>query len=250
MRIILILAALIALIWAGASQIPLGFALRQLPLNAMGVNWTQSEGTIWNGRILGVYLNGQPVGDVDLALRPASLLTLSPEVEIQWGGAGGRGAGVVRLDGDAVEASDMRVEQRISALESLAPELRAIGGIFRLGGGAFRIEDGQCSSATGNLSADTLSLAARQFGREFSDLTGSLECEGGAFQIEMGGSSPAGDTIAIDAEASLTGRSRMEVVANTNDDDIEALLANAGFSRENGVWTLTREAGPSMEDFQ
>ena len=35
-----------------------------------------------------------------------------------------------------------------------------------------------------------------------------------------------------------------------NDDDIEALLANAGFSRENGVWTLTREAGPSMEDFQ
>ena len=78
MRILLILAALVALVWAGLSQIPLGFALRQVPLNAMGVNWTQSEGTVWNGRIMGVYLNGQPVGDIDVALQPVSLLLARP----------------------------------------------------------------------------------------------------------------------------------------------------------------------------
>lgn len=247
MRLILVLAALGALIWAALSQIPLGFALRQMPVNSMGLDWTQTEGTVWNGRMSGVYLNGQPIGDVDLALRPMSLLTLRPEVEVQWGGAGGRGAGVVRLDGRAIEASDLRVEQRVSALESLSPELRAAGGIFRLSGGAFRIENAACETATGRLSADTLSLAAQQFGREFSELAGSLSCENGSFHIEMSGSSTSGDTIAIDADASLLGRSTIEVVANTNDDDIETLLANVGFSRDDGVWTYTRSTGPGGE---
>lgn len=250
MRLVLVLAALAALAWAALSQIPLGYVLRQMPLNSMGVHWTQTEGTVWNGRMMGVYLNGQPVGDVNIALRPASLLTLSPEVEVQWGGAGGRGAGVVRLAGRAIEASDLRVEQRISAMESLTPELRAIGGIFRLSGGAFRIDASQCETATGELTADTLSLAAQQFGRDFSALTGSLTCENGAFLIDMSGSSSAGDTLSLNAEASLLGSSTIEVAANTNDDDIETLLANAGFSRENGVWTYTRASGPGVEVVQ
>jgi general secretion pathway protein N len=249
-RVILILAALFALVWAALSQIPLGFALRQLPLNAMGVNWTQAEGTIWNGRLQGVYLNGQPVGDVDVALRPASLIMFAPEVEVKWGGAGGRGAGVLKLQGDVIEASDLRVEQRISALESLTPEIRAIGGIFRLSEGAMNIEGATCTSATGKLSADTLAIAARRFGREFSDLTGSLSCEDGALSIQMNGSGSNGDSVAIDAEATLYGRSRIEVVANTNDNDIETLLANAGFSRENGVWTFSRAGGPAVEALQ
>lgn len=241
MRILLILAALIALVWAGASQVPLGFALRQLPMNAMGVQWTQSEGTVWNGRIMGVYLNGQPVGDIDVSLRPLSLITMRPEVAFQWGGAGGRGAGTLAMSDDIIEANDLRIEQRISALESLSPEVRAIGGVFRLTQGAVRIEGLRCTSATGRLSSNTLSIAAERFGREFSELSGSLDCEDGAFNIQMNGSGPTGDTIAIVADATLYGRSEIEVVANTNDNEIETLLANAGFSRRNGVWTYTRE---------
>ena len=243
MRILLILAALVALVWAGLSQIPLGFALRQVPLNAMGVNWTQSEGTVWNGRIMGVYLNGQPVGDIDVALQPVSLLLARPKVDLQWGGAGGRGAGSVAMHGDIVEASDLRMEQNISALESLSPEVRAIGGTFRLSQGAVRIEGRDCTSATGRLSSDTLSIAATRFDREFSELTGSLDCVDGAFSIAMNGSGPSGDTVAVDADVNLYGSSQIEIVANTNDDEIETLLANAGFARQNGVWTYTRETG-------
>ena len=92
MRFFFILVAVAAFAWFAAAQIPLGFVLRKLPLNAMGIQWTQSEGTVWNGRIMGVYLNGQPVGDVDVALKPVSLLSFKPSLDIQWGGAGGRGA--------------------------------------------------------------------------------------------------------------------------------------------------------------
>ena len=250
MRVFLIIAALVALTWAGVSQIPLGFALRQLPLNAMGVNWTQSEGTIWNGRIMGVYLNGQPVGDIDVALQPASLITLQPKVDFQWGGAGGRGAGTVGMNGDRISASNLRIEQRISAMESLSPEVRAVGGVFRLSQGALRIEGNQCTSATGRLSSDTLSIAAEQFGREFSDLSGTLDCVDGAFSIDMNGSGPTGDTVAVAAEATLYGRSEIKIVANTNDDEIESLLASAGFNRRDGVWTFIREMGASGQGTQ
>lgn len=239
-RFLLLVAGLIALAWFGAAQLPIGFVLQRLPLNAMGVQWTQSEGTVWDGRVMGVYVNGQPVGDVDVALQPVSLLTLRPELDVQWGGAGGRGAGLLLFETGAVEARELRFEQRVSALESLSADLRAIGGNFRLSDGAVRIEDGRCTSATGAVQSDTLTLAARQFGRTFSDLTGAISCEDGAFQIEMSGDGSTGDTIAITAQATLQGQSEIHVAVSTADRELEALLANAGFSREDGVWTYRR----------
>lgn len=244
-RFLLILVAILALAWAGISQIPTGFVLRKLPLNDMGVQWTQSEGTIWDGRIMGVYLNGQPVGDIDVALKPMSLLSFRPAMDVQWGGAGGRGAGQIMLDGETVSATDLRLEQQVAALESLTNELRAIGGVFRLNHGAVQIENGVCLSAAGDVQTDTLARAAQQFGRTFSDLAGTISCENGAFNIVMNGTGGEGDTVAIDADATLTGQSNIDVIVNTADRDIETFLANAGFSREDGVWTYqhTSETG-------
>jgi len=242
-RFLLIITAIVAFIWFAAAQVPLGYVMRKLPLNAMGVQWTQSEGTIWNGRVMGVYLNGQPVGDVDVALKPLSLLSFKPTLDVQWGGAGGRGAGALTLiDQDSIEVWDIRLQQNISALESLSSDLRSIGGTFRMSDGHVRIDGQRCSEASGALHSDTLSIAAEQFGREFSDLTGSLGCENGAFDITLSGNGPAGDSIDIDAAATLQGAATINVVVNTADRDIEMLLANAGFSREEGSWTYRRDA--------
>ncbi|MEQ8559725.1 MAG: type II secretion system protein N [Henriciella sp.] len=245
MRFLIILVAIVALAWFAAAQIPLGYALRKAPLNDMGVQWTQSEGTVWDGRIMGVYLNGQPVGDVDVALKPMSLVMFKPSLDVQWGGAGGRGAGTVTLlGGDAVRASDVRLQQNVSALESLSTDLRSVGGTFRLSGGDVRIDGDACTQASGALQTDTLSIAAQQFGREFSDVTGALGCENGAFDLTMTGQGPAGDTIAIDANATLQGEATINVVIDTQDRDIQMFLANAGFSREDGTWTYRRDATP------
>lgn len=242
MRFLLILTAIAALVWFGLSQLPLGFALRRLPLNTMGVQWTQSEGTVWNGRIMGVYLNGQPIGDVDVALKPFSLLAFKPEVDMQWGGAGSRGAGTLVLDGGAVEGRDLRLEQQVAALQNIATELRSIGGVFRLSDAAVRIEDGRCESATGQLRSNTLSLAAERFGRDFPALEGAISCENGAFQMNMEGRSKQGDMINIDGHAALYGPSDVEVAVTTSDKDVEAYLASSGFSREDGVWTYRKSS--------
>lgn len=249
MRLALVFAAIIAFAVFAVSQVPLGFVLRRLPLNAMGVQWTQTEGTIWDGRVMGVYLNAQPLGDVDVSLDPLSLISLQPGMDIQWGGAGGRGAArFTILDRYSFQASDLRVEQRVAALESLSSELRSIGGTLRVGQGAVTINGAQCVSATGNLQADTLALAARQFGRTFSDLTGTVSCEDGAFRIIMNGTGPDGDSVAIAANANMLGRADINVVANTADRDLQALLANAGFSRQDGQWIYQRTSDPAGAD--
>ncbi|MEM5517705.1 type II secretion system protein N [Henriciella sp. AS95] len=245
-RFILVLVVLGALVWFAASRVPLGMVLTRLPLNDMGVEWTQSEGTVWDGRMSGVYINGQPVGDVDVALRPVSLLSLSPTMEVQWGGAGGRGAGVVTVKGSGdISASDVRVEQNISALESLTNEIRSIGGILRINGGSVEIVDNVCVSASGNVQTDALTRAAQQFGRQFSTLTGTITCEEGAFNIAMNGDSPDGDVLDFKAIADLNGNSRIDVTAETESDDIETLLARGGFTKSGDVWTYqqTTQAG-------
>ncbi|WP_084399994.1 type II secretion system protein N [Henriciella aquimarina] len=243
MRFVLILIAVLALAGFALSQVPLGFALSRLPLNAMGVQWTQSEGTVWDGRVMGVYFRNQPVGDVDVALAPMSLLSFKPALDVQWGGAGGRGAATLVLAGESTyRAEDVRLEQKVSALESLSPDLRAIRGTFRLSGGSARIDDFRCTSASGEIRSDTLSLAARQFGRSFSDLTGTLACEDGAFRFVMQGAGPDGDTVSVNGRAHLQGEAEISVEADTSDSDIETLLANAGFAREDGRWSYERSS--------
>lgn len=250
-RFLLVLTLIVALVWFAASRIPLGMVLTRLPLNDMGIEWTQSEGTIWKGRMSGVYLNGQPVGDVDLSLRPASLLNLSQTLEVQWGGAGGRGAGVVTVRGsNDISASDLRVEQNIAALETLTPDIRSLGGILRLNGGSVDIVDGACLDASGNIRTDTLSRAAQQFGRDFSDLTGTVTCSDGAFNIEMAGESEEGDILDFKAVADLSGGSRIDVRARTTSDDIEALLARGGFTRSADEWTYQQVTEPGGGDAQ
>ncbi len=208
----------------------------------MGLQWTQSEGTVWDGRIMGVYLNGQPIGDVDVALKPLSLLALKPEIDMQWGGAGSRGAGTLVLDGGAVEGRNLRLEQQVAALQTIAPEVRSIGGVFRLSEADLRIKDGRCESATGRLQSNTLALAAEQFGRDFPALNGAISCQDGAFHMTMEGSGRQGDMININGHATLYGQSDLEVAVTTSDRDVEAYLASSGFSREDGVWTYRRSS--------
>ena len=140
------------------------------------------------------------------------------------------------------QTAEAEAQLDLLKVESLSSDLRSIGGTFRLTDGHVRIDGQRCSEASGALHSDTLSIAAEQFGREFSDLTGALGCENGAFDIALSGDGPSGDSVNIDAAATLQGAATINVVVNTADRDIEMLLANAGFSREEGSWTYRRDA--------
>lgn len=240
-KLLLLLIFIVALIAAAVAFTPLGFVLSQSGLDRAGIGWAKVDGSISNGRISGLYIQNQPVGDVTLKLRPMSLLSLSPTYDVQWGGAGGRGTGVVKLTRSAVDASELRAQQDISSIEALIAPVRAIGGSVRVSDGAVKVTRAGCESASGSVSTDALTRVAEQYGKTVSALDGSISCDAGRFLLAMTGQSDAADQVTIDAEASLLGAAKVDVRVETQDGQIIFALNQIGFVAQDGAWVYSRE---------
>lgn len=219
---------------------PLGFVLDRSGLSKMGAGWAQSEGTLLKGRVSGLHVQGQMVGDVSLKLRPMSLLSLSPTYDVQWGGAGGRGTGVIALKGETLVASEIVLQQKLTSVEGLAAPVRAIGGDVRLDDGAMTVSRAGCEAASGTISTDALSKAAAQYGRQFGTLSGPLACADGKVLVDLMGRSEAGDRVNVAAQTSLLGQSNFEVEVETQDGEVRFLLAQIGFVERDGLLTYAQ----------
>jgi len=236
--IILFLAAAIA---AAIAFTPLGFVMARSGAGGAGAGWAQVQGTLLNGRIDGLHVNGQPVGDVSLKLRPLSLLSFAPQYDVQWGGAGGQGTGVIKISKGRIEASELRLQQKISAIEGLAAPVRAMGGTLRLADGAIALTPVGCESAAGQISTDALSLAAEQYGREFGMITGPLTCIDQDIVLALTGLSERGDSVKVDARTSLLGEALFEVAIETRDSEVSFALSQVGFTLQDGSWRYRYE---------
>ena len=235
-RIVLGLIFLLVLGVAIAAYTPLGFVLEQSGLKQNNVGWAKVDGTLRQGRVSGFFIQNQPIGDVSLKLRLSSLLSLKPTYDVQWGGAGGRGSGVISVSASAVEADQIRAEQHIGALEGLTGPVRAFGGTVRFREGAFRLTREGCTAAAGRLSTNVLSQLAAEYGRSFSDLAGPVQCAEGRFLVTLNADSEAGDDVEIRANASLTGTAAFQMNVKTVDNQIALALSQYGFQTEGDVW--------------
>jgi hypothetical protein len=241
-QLALLLIFLVILVGALIAYTPLGFVVSQSGIGAAGVGWAKIDGTLTKGRISGLYMGTQPIGDVSLKLRPMSLLTLKPSYDVQWGGAGGRGTGILTLSRTALTGAEIRMQQEIGALEGLSPPVRAMGGNLRIEDGTFRLTQTGCESASGTLSTNTLSTLASQYGRQFGQISGPVSCDAGAFVIAMAGDSESGDRVEIDARAAFSGQNEFETRIVTQDTQIIIALTQVGFQRENGQF-IYRQSG-------
>lgn len=244
-KLLLLILFVIMLIGGLFAFTPLGFVLSQSGAGSLGVGWAKADGTLLKGRISGLYVGTQPIGDVSLELRPLSLLALRPSYDIQWGGAGGQGTAILTLSRRAISGDEVRMRQEIGALEGLDPAVRAMGGSLDVSDGAFRLTTTGCEAASGQLSTNTLSTLAAQYGRQFGDIAGPISCEDGAFILAMEGTSQANDRVMIDARAALTGQGEFATRVQTQDAQIIIALTQIGFARENGefVYRQSRNTG-------
>ncbi|MEL7110726.1 MAG: type II secretion system protein N [Pseudomonadota bacterium] len=245
-RLLLLIIFVVVLIAAAFAYTPLGFILGQSGVAGLGVGWAKVDGTLLKGRISGLYVGTQPIGDVNLELQPASLLSLRPSYDVQWGGAGGQGTAVLTISRSALTAKDVRMRQEIGALEGLDPAVRAMGGQLDVDGGGFKLTRTGCESATGQMSTNVLSTLAAQYGRQFGTVEGPISCDNGAFVLALEGSSQTNDRVIIDARAALTGQGEFATRVQTQDAQIIIALTQIGFARENGefVYRQSRSVGP------
>lgn len=248
MRRFLLLLLFVAMLIAGVfATTPLGFVLTQSGARDLGVGWAKVDGTLLNGRISGLYVGTQPIGDFSLELRPLSLLSLKPTYDVRWGGAGGQGTAVLTLSRSALNATQIRMRQQIASLEGLDPAVRAMNGSISVNEGAVRLTQQGCESASGTLSTDTLSTLAAQYGREFGQVSGPIACDSGAFVLNMQGESQAEDRVFVDARASITGHGSFSTRVQTQDAQIIIALNQLGFQRENGEFVYRQSRGLGIQ---
>ncbi len=240
--LLLIIVFLIAVIGAAIAFTPLGYVLEKSGAANSGAGWAQAECTFLKGRISVLHIGGQPVGDVSLKLRPMSLLSLAPEYDVQWGGAGGKGSGVVKVSRGSVAARELRLQQEINSIEGLSAQVRAIGGTIRLSDGAITFTPSGCESASGQLSTDMLSKTAEQYGRQFGVIEGPLSCVENDVVIALSGHSERGDKVQVDARTSMLGASVFDTVIETGDTEVMFALSQVGFELRDGAWRYHYEA--------
>ena len=247
MRTLLFLILFVlVLLGALVATTPLGFILQQSGIGSVGFGWAKVDGTLVKGRISGFYVGTQPLGDITLELRPMSLLTLQPTYDIQWGGAGGRGTGVLTISQNKLTGREIRMQQEISALEGLDPAVRMMGGSLRLSVGMFVMTQSGCEDASGTLSTDTLSTLAAQYGRQFGTISGPVSCEAGGFAVDMSGESEVGDRVDIDAKAYLPNGGEFTTTVETQDAQIVLALTQVGFEREDGRFVYRRSQAAGL----
>lgn len=248
MKRFLIFLILFILVAVGAivAYMPLGYIAAQSGAGRAGVGWAQVQGTLLEGRIDGLHVQGQPLGDVRLNLRPLSLLTFAPVYDIQWGGPGGQGTGVVKISKGRIEAQDVRLQHQINAVEALAAPVRALGGTVRIANGNIVMTALGCESASGKMTTDTLQVAAQQYGREFGLIEGPISCVDRALILDLSGTSQTGDTVDVDAKASVLGTSLFEVAIDTADTQMTLALSQIGFVFSDGAWRYKYEQEGSL----
>ena len=243
----LVLVFLIVAAAASVAFTPLGFIAERSGAGRLGVGWAQVSGTLLKGRIEGLHANGQPIGDVNLQLRPGSLLGLAPAFDVQWGGAGGSGAGIMALSPKSVTLSEFKLQQQIAAIEGLAQPVRAMGGVVRVQDGRLVMGPLGCIEAGGTMSTDAVRSMAAQYGRAFDDITGPIRCVDRALLIDLAGQSPAGDRVTVSGEARVGGASTFEVAIETQEAALAYALSQIGFELNDQTWRYRRETkGPAL----
>ncbi|MEL6860048.1 MAG: type II secretion system protein N [Pseudomonadota bacterium] len=246
-RLLLLVLLLVMLVIGLFATTPLGFVMTQSGAKNLGIGWAKVDGTLLNGRISGLYVGTQPIGDFSLELRPLSLLSLRPTYDVRWGGAGGQGTAVLTLTRSALNAEQIRMRQQIASLEGLDPAVRAMNGGLNVIDGAFRLTQQGCEQGSGTLSTNTLSTLAAQYGRQFGEVSGPISCENGAFVLNMQGESQAADHVFIDARAAISGQGSFSTRVQTQDAQIIIALNQIGFQRENGEFVYRQSRGLGIQ---
>ena len=236
LSIIILIAAAFAIV----AFTPLSFVLERTGISDRGAVWAEAEGTILNGQISGLELQGQKIGDVSLKLRPASLLRLTPAYDVNWEGESGQGTGLVALQGQTLIATELILVQELKGIETLAAPLKAIGGHVRLDGGEVTVNRDGCVFASGEVSTNVLEKAAAQYGRQFGLLSGPLSCVEGALDLALEGRSDAADTVDFKATIDWLGRTSFDASIVTQDDEVRYVLKQIGFVESGDALTYAK----------
>jgi len=218
---------------AFAALTPLAAVAGWIGLDRMGLAAASIEGSVWAGRLHEASLRGVPLGEVDVGLDAASLLTGAPRLDLRASGGAVTGEAVAVSRRDGLEIRQASGEAPLS-LFAAGPRL---DGRLRFEGLGLRFAGGRCQAAQGRLTAQAQPTA---LGGAMSSatLSGQAACAAGALVLPLQGK--AGESeLALRVTLQPDGRYGVQTRIATTAPELGASLRLAGFSGDEGAQART-----------
>jgi len=201
-----------------------------------GFTWQAAQGGIFNGKISGARFGAQPIGDVELAFTPSSLLRAKLGYKFKWDGPTGIGAGHISLNRSDLTISGLDADFQLAEFVYLIADMRSTNGQASIQNGTVSMNEGACSQASGTVTSDLVTKVAARYDTEASQLSGTLSCDASALQLAMQGNISQDGQLTTKLRLDLLGASNFEANVDTRDPLLIVGLSSYGFQEgPNGV---------------
>ncbi|MEM6747408.1 MAG: type II secretion system protein N [Pseudomonadota bacterium] len=236
MRVILAFVFIAGFLASLIARFPLALALSFVE---MPVRYESVVGTIWDGEVHRLNVEGQPVGDVSLQLSALPLLTGSVKGTVRLEGDGLVAASGFVLSGRVMALRDGRANvalDRLRLTDTLGQRLR---GRFEAEIDEIVFARGACRSASLRVSTDAVAETLGAFATRGFDMAGQGSCDGDDLLVPLEGEGPDARVLAT-LRLSGNGRYLSGLTVTPQRRDLGLFLANYGFDRDGDSYTTSR----------
>ncbi|WP_298914259.1 type II secretion system protein N [uncultured Algimonas sp.] len=221
MRLLLIVAALLAGLASLVRHFPLAWAGAAVPENVATLS-----GTVWNGQAHDLPL----LGTVAVKGVLGGIRLETPPGEVNLSGTIGPGG-----------VDDLVLSMPVARLPTTDARLAGLSGRVSLRIDEAEIADGHCLSATGTAATDVLAVNGGQFGWAGPSLDGPVDCADGRLRLRLSGTD-GGETVSATIITGLDGVYQTDMRVITGDAAAGNALSLFGFvPADDGTFNLSEQ---------
>ncbi len=213
---------------------PLGTVLRLSGAKAPAVSWDYADGSIMEGHIQGLEIEGQQYGDATLQLQVTALLSGTLRYAVEWVSDHGRGFGDLSAGSNGkIALQNFKIDLDLLQLEQAALWIQQSGGRVQLEGEIIRFKENQCVNATGIARSDVLERNREILGPGWTNMRGDLRCESGDLVIQLASENGSGTRFLSQLRIAPGRPSRFDArVSGILPRELDYALPIAGFAKD------------------
>jgi general secretion pathway protein N len=231
----------------GVSVFPMSLAADFATKHDGAFKYAGATGSVWNGKLQGVVLNGEPLGDVAIRLDAGKLFVGQAAADIGFTRKELTGQGRLSkaLFGGRMKLADIKVAGDVSAAPVLPVRIRAAPGKFSLVVSEILFDKNVCKAANGEVWTDALAKA--DLGHQWvgPELRGPVSCRNGKLAVDASGKAVTGEEVTASIGTGPDLSLDLEAKVLNATQGAAETLSELGFRPDGTAYVLHQQLGKS-----